>query len=251
MPDAVPMKLRMSFRLDGGAEVQPDRLARAGVQQRRRVQRARVAPQLIDPRLRARRLDALANLPLELGGLRLRDPVGAHDVERLLVLGQRLVELVLLLEVPRPFEVHAGRFFLGAAQVHLVFAVVRIRLDGLGEIAHRRVPVGAVHRVLPLAERARGRAPGGQHREQKKSRQFTCHMSAISSQLSAFSPIVRRASGWSGGRGRPDIPSRRTRRRCERPGTAPAPVRPRTRTSAGRGRRKRSPLVSSPAPASR
>ena len=139
-------------------EVELQRLARRGVEERRRAEGARLLAQLLDLRPRTRGLDAFADLLLQLRDLGRGDPIGAHHLERLPVFGQRRVELVLLFQVVRASVVNARRFPFRAFELNLVLGLIGILLDRFREVCDRRVPVAGPHRLLPMTERASRRA---------------------------------------------------------------------------------------------
>ena len=168
-------------------EVQPDWFARCRIQQRRRVEAARDGSELIDPRLRPRCFDALADLAFEVCHLRLNDSVGANQLERFAILAERAFELILLLELARFLDVAPRGFFLCPRQVDLVFRAVRIVLHRLGEVRDRRIEIARADRLLTAPECPRCGAPGRQKSKQDENREFACHMSVASfrSRLSA------------------------------------------------------------------
>ena len=78
------------------------------------------------------------------------------------------VELVGLLELAGARDVIARRVLRRPLELDLVFGVVRARLQRLGKVHHRRIPVARPGRLAALAEGpARGtpRDEGGQHQQ--------------------------------------------------------------------------------------
>ena len=149
-------------------------------------------------------------------------PISSSDLP---VFAQRRIQLVLLLELARPLDVHARRFFLRAAQVDLVLRVVGIPWTALVKYATaasqsrsrgRRPARGG----RPATRRSRSPAAPGQKKEVYAHIRFSlCRLlSPHRDRLAALA--VRR------------IPSRPTRRRSARSCTARAPVPLPTRTAA-------------------
>ena len=95
--------------------------------------------------------------------------------KRPLVLRERPIELILLLEVLRLLDVRARGFFLRAAQVDLVFRVVGIRLHRLGEVRHRRVPVRRP--APPPARGGRRFRPRSRRRAQQEQKALRVYVS--------------------------------------------------------------------------
>ena len=107
MPLALPMKLRMSRRLEL-LKLILQRRAIGGVEHRHAL-RPRLRAQLVDRRPRPRLLDPLADGPFQFRRARRREPVGRVHLDRFLVFDQRRVELILHLEVARLGDVLARR----------------------------------------------------------------------------------------------------------------------------------------------
>ena len=142
---------------------------------------ARLGPQLIDLRLRPGRLDLLADAALELGDLGRcqTGSVGSSRAPGGIRAARRRAGPCASSSLARS-RCWRDALLLARSQVDLVFGVVRICLDGRGN-THRGVPVAAARRVLPAPERARRRAPGGQHREQTEScRVYVSYVSRLS-----------------------------------------------------------------------
>src|SRR5262249_18727035 len=162
-----------------------NRFARRRVQQRRRVQAARLLAQLVDLRLRTRGLEALADGPLELRHLRLRQAIGADHLERLAVFGQRGVQLILRLELLRLLDVEPGGLLLRPAQLDLVVRVVGIGLHRLREVDDGGIRVRGAHGFFAPAERARRGTTTDHERHKKQSCEFACHKLCLQSSIAS------------------------------------------------------------------
>ena len=180
MPVVAPMKLRMSRRLEL-LKLTRSGSRDAGLSSGGAFRRCAPAAAADDPRLGARGFDAIADRLLELGCLGDGGAIGRIEFQRPLVLRERAIELILLLEILRLLDVRPRRFFLRALQVNLVLDIVGISLHGLGEVGHRRIPIRDPRRLLAVAEGVSGSAAGGERGQEQKAYESTCHKSAISS----------------------------------------------------------------------
>ena len=96
---------------------------------------------------------------LELCRARRGEPIRAVQLDSLFVLDERAVKLILLLELARAEDVVARGVLRRPLELDLVFRVVGTRLQGVGVVLHRRVPVAGARGVPAFSERTPGRAP--------------------------------------------------------------------------------------------
>ena len=185
IPVVVPMKLRMSRRLE---------LLKLNLERRaiRRVEdgdalRPRLLPEAFDRGPRARLLDAVADDALELGRAGGGEAIRAVHLDGLLVLDQRPVELIFLLEIARAEDVIARGVLHRPLELDLVFGVVRARLERLLEVLHRRIPIAGARRFAPFPEGPPRGTPRHEHGHDEQRDQPSSHELGSILQLSAFS----------------------------------------------------------------
>ena len=153
----------------GVVERDAQRIAVRRIEQRLLALRARLLPQRVNRRLRTALLDAIADYPLELRGPRLGQPVRRVHLDRLLVLDQSAVQLVLQFEVMCAADVFPRRALHRPLERDLERGVVRVLLDRLGEVRHRSVPVARTGGLLALTVRTPGGAARAQRCQRRKN----------------------------------------------------------------------------------
>jgi len=137
----------------GLRELEPDRLARSGIQQRLGRHLPRLLPEIHDGRSRPGSLDPIANRTLELRHLFRRLTVCGIELDGPFVFEQRPIQLVPGLELPGRVEVGVRRVQHRAFEGNAEFGLVGIGLDGLAVIGHCRVPVPDPRPIFSASKR--------------------------------------------------------------------------------------------------
>ena len=154
MPAELPMRLRMSLTLELEIQASAARANRAAAADLARCSRSvsmRGLGRVASMRSRIIRSSAATG-----GG----EAVGRVHLDRLPVLDQRRIELILLLELPRAADVFERRALHRTLERDLVFGAVRFSWTA-SEVRDRSVPVTESRRLLALAKRPAGRIRSG------------------------------------------------------------------------------------------
>jgi hypothetical protein len=143
---------------DGSVEVRRDLDARIEPRDRRGLRG--LLAQIVDARARSRRLDLIANLPLDLERLRDRERVAGIEIGGEPVLGGRAAQLILLLERPRALEMIGRRVAHRSLERELDVDAARIAVERLAVVRDGGVPVALVRGGLSAAHGLSCRAAG-------------------------------------------------------------------------------------------
>ena len=167
MPVVLLMNVRMSRRLVAVKRI-IERRARRRIQDRRRARLTSLVAELYDRRLRARRLDAIADHTFQH-----HDPVDGLGVARielhgLPILLKRRVELVFRFELSCGVEVHSRGVQHRPLERDAEFGAARAGLHRLPVIGDGRVPVADACPLFASLERPAGRAAGEKRKSEQK-----------------------------------------------------------------------------------